>query len=133
MHNCQHIELSTDDPSKAIRFYSKVFGWKIAATPMAGGGTYNMFRAGDGGGGIAAKMDPRQPTAWMPYITVKSVKAAQKAAKANGAKPIEGFEYQAIGEMGAIGGFIDPTGAAIGLWEAGKPAPKKRPAAKKKR
>jgi hypothetical protein len=102
-----------------------------------------MFRTENGGGGIGGKMNPGQPTAWMPYITVASVKATQAAAKAQGGNPIPGFEYTSMGEMGAIGGFIDPTGAAIGLWEMGKAmvaaakkasAPKKaaaKPASKK--
>jgi predicted enzyme related to lactoylglutathione lyase len=128
-NKCEHIELSTDDPGAAVAFYSKVFGWKIQATPAPGGGTYHMFRNENGGGGIGGKMNPGQPTAWMPYITVKSIKTTQAQAKSLGGNPIPGFEYMSLGDMGAIGGFIDPTGAAIGLWEVGKaaaaPAPKK--------
>ena len=74
-----YIELSTDDPARAVAFYARVFGWKIEASEMPGGGTYYMFRNSNGGGGIAAKMHKEQPTAWMPYVTVESVKAAQKA------------------------------------------------------
>ena len=137
MNQCDHIELSTDDPEKAIAFYSKVFGWKIAPMPSPGGGPpYHMFRTGNGGGGITAKMKPDQPTAWMPYISVKSVKAAQASAKAAGGTPIPDYEYVSLGDMGAIGGFFDPTGAAIGLWEPGKaqaaPPPAKKAAAPKK-
>ena len=92
-NKCEHIELSTDDPDKAVAFYSKVFGWKIAPTPTPDGqGVYNMFRTENGGGGIGGKMNPGQPTAWMPYITVASVKATQAAAKAQGGSPIPGFE-----------------------------------------
>jgi adenylate kinase len=128
MNQCDHIELSTDDPSAAIAFYSKVFGWKIQGVPTPDGkGTYHMFRADQGGGGITAKMSPGQPTAWMPYITVKSIKATQEAAKAAGGNPIPDYEYVSMGDQGAIGGFIDPTGAAIGLWEMGKAAPPPAP------
>jgi predicted enzyme related to lactoylglutathione lyase len=145
-NKCEHIELSTDDPDKAVAFYSKIFGWKIDAMPMPGGqGVYHMFRNENGGGGIGGKMSPQQPTAWMPYITVKSIHATQEAAKAAGASPIPNFEYMPLGEgNGAIGGFIDPTGAAIGLWEMGanaiaaqkaaeaaKKATAKKPVAKK--
>lgn len=131
-NQCEHIELSTDDPGKAVSFYSKIFGWQIAPTPTPDGqGVYNMFRTGNGGGGIGGKMSPHQPTAWMPYITVESIKATQAAAKALGARPIENYEYVSMGDMGAIGGFIDPTGAAIGLWEMGAAAKKAAAAAKK--
>jgi hypothetical protein len=39
-----------------------------------------------------------------------------------------------IGDMGSIGVFVDPTGATLGVWAPGKPAPKskasKKPAKK---
>jgi hypothetical protein len=129
---CEHIELSTDAPEKAVAFYSKVFGWMVKGTRMPDGSVYHMFDNGNGGGGITAKANKAQPTAWTPYITVKSVKATQKAAAALGARPIPGYEYVSMGPMGAVGGFTDPTGAAIYLYEAGPPAPKKAKAGSKK-
>jgi predicted enzyme related to lactoylglutathione lyase len=34
-------------------------------------------------------------------------------------------DYMAIGDMGAIGVFVDPTGAPIGVWETAKKKAKK--------
>ena len=132
MNQCQHIELSTDQPKQAMAFYAKVFGWKMDAMPMAGGGEYLMFRTGDSGGGITAKQMPQQPTAWTPYITVASVKDSLKAAKSAGGNVI--LDYTSMGEMGAIAVISDPTGGTIGLYEAGAaraPAPAKKAAPKK--
>ena len=64
-------------------------------------------------------------------------KSLAKAKKAGGKIVVD---FQPIGEMGAIGVFVDPAGAALGVWEAGKKAPKasakkagaKKPARKKK-
>lgn len=130
MNTCDHIELSTDDPKRAQAFYSKVFGWKFETMPTpGGGGQYLMFRTGEtGGGGIAGKQMPGQPTAWMPYITVDSVKATVKAAKANGGSAL--VEYMPVGDMGALGIFTDSTGGAIGVWESARKAPAPAPAKK---
>lgn len=127
MSQVDHIELSTDDPEKAVAFYGKVFGWKASAGPTPGGGPpYYMFRTENGGGGITGKMMPEQPTAWMPYVSVKSVDAALAKVTANGGTTVQ--PRTPIGDMGAIAVFRDPTGGHIGLWEPGKaaaPPPKK--------
>ena len=132
MNKCEHIELSTDHPEKAVKFYSKVFGWKIEGAPMPDG-VYYMFNNGNGGGGITAKQMPeQQPTAWMPYVTVKSVKASLATAAKHGAVTVQ--PYTSMGDMGAIAVLRDPTGGHIGLYEAGKgrapPPAKKAPARK---
>src|SRR6478609_2488760 len=63
---------------------------------------------------------PEQPTAWLPYVQVENVKATMaKAVKAGGQAVLE---YQEIGDMGAIGIFVDPQGASLGIWEAKAPA-----------
>jgi predicted enzyme related to lactoylglutathione lyase len=103
------------------------------------GGVYTMFDTGAGGpgGGIGGKMNPGQPTAWLPYVGVKSVKKAMDKAKSIGATPI--VEYMPIASAGAMGVFVDPTGATFAVWESfaqpKKPAAKKtakKPAKKKK-
>ena len=129
-----HIELNTDDPAAAKKFYKAVFDWKFEAMPD---GSYTMIDVGGGkngaGGGMQKKQMPEAPTQWLPYVMVDGVKKSiAKAAKA-GARVV--LEYMPIGDMGAIGIFLDPTGAACGVWEmAAKPAKKpaaKKPAAKK--
>lgn len=129
MSKCEHIELSTDDPAGASAFYGKLFGWKIKGQPNPDGqGEYLMFQTGNGGGGIAPKMAPGQPTAWMPYITVASVNKSIETATGLGAQVVMG--HTPIGEMGAIAVLTDPTGGTFGLWEAGKPPPKAKAKAK---
>jgi len=129
-----HLELGTDDPKGASDFYKKLFGWKLQDMPMPDGSTYTTFStpAGGPGGGIGGKMNPQQPTAWLPYIGVKSVKATVEKARSLGANVI--VDYMPVMEMGALGIFVDPTGATIGLWEAKNPPPapaKKKAPAKK--
>jgi predicted enzyme related to lactoylglutathione lyase len=127
-----HVELNTDDVKKAKKFYQAVFSWKLADMPQM---SYTMIDVGGGvGGGMQKKPMAEAPTAWLPYVQVEDVKATiAKAVKAGG-KPV--LEYQEIGDMGAIGIFMDPAGAALGVWEtkagaAAAPPPPAKKAAKK--
>jgi predicted enzyme related to lactoylglutathione lyase len=126
-----HVELSTDDIKKAKKFYSAVFAWKLSDLPAM---SYTMIDvAGGVGGGMQKKQMPEQPTAWMPYVQVEDVKATMaKVVKAGGTAVLE---YQEIGDMGSIGIFADPQGAALGLWAAkpgaAAPPPAAAPAEKK--
>jgi predicted enzyme related to lactoylglutathione lyase len=127
-----HIELAADDVGGAKKFYKSVFDWQLKDMPM-GDMTYTMIGVGKGvGGGMTPKMmGPQQPTAWLPYVEVADVAKSLAKAKTAGANVV--VERTPIGEnMGAFGVFIDPQGAALGLWEAAKKAPAKRAAAKKK-
>jgi uncharacterized protein len=127
-----HSELSADDVGAAKKFYKKLFDWKLTDTGPAMG-NYTLIDVGSktSGGGIAAKMMPGQPTAWLPYVAVDSVKKTMAKAEKAGAKSL--VAYQPIGDMGAIGIFVDPQGAALGVWEQAKPAKKAaKKAAKKK-
>jgi predicted enzyme related to lactoylglutathione lyase len=119
-----HCELAADDVKAARKFYNKVFDWKIGpADPKMG--DYAMIDVGSktSGGGLTRKMMAGQPTAWLTYVEVDSVKKTMARAEKNGAKAL--VPFQEIGGMGAIGVFVDPQGAALGVWERGKPAPKK--------
>lgn len=112
-----HVELNTDDVKKAEGFYKKLFKWKLQ--PMKSMG-YTMIDTGvkNRGGGIQKKPMPEAATAWLPYVEVKSVKQTIAKAKKLGAQiPLA---YMPIEGMGAIGIFVDPTGAALGVWETAK-------------
>jgi predicted enzyme related to lactoylglutathione lyase len=125
-----HMELSTGDISAAKKFYKKVFDWKLNQLGPEMG-NYTLIDTGkkNVGGGMQAKMMPEQPTAWLVYAEVDSVKKTMAKAEKAGAKVM--VPYQPIGEMGAIGIFVDPTGAGFGVWEKSKKAPAKKVAAKK--
>ena len=124
-----HIELNTDDVQKAKKFYKALFDWKITDMPAV---NYSMIDVGGGvGGGIQQKPMPEAPTSWLPYVQVDDVK--KTIAKAQKAGAAIALDYMDIGEMGAIGVFIDPAGAALGVWQAGQGAPKASKKASKKK
>ena len=118
-----HVELSTDDVKKAKKFYAAVFAWKLDDLPAM---SYTMIDVSGGvGGGIQKKQAAEQVPAWLPYVQVDDVKATMaKVVKAGGKAMLD---YLEIGDMGSIGIFADPQGAALGVW-AGKEAPVDEPA-----
>jgi predicted enzyme related to lactoylglutathione lyase len=120
-----HMELSTGDVAGAKKFYKKVFDWKLnqLGPDMGNYVLIDTGTKGGVGGGIAGKMNPDQPTAWLVYAEVASVKKSIAKAEKAGAKIM--LPFHEIGEMGAIGVFIDPTGAAFGVWEQAKKTAKK--------
>ena len=122
-----HIELSTDDVGKAKQFYKALFGWKLKDMP--GQMPYTMIDTGvPPGGGMAGKQMPNQPTAWLPYVQVADVKKSLAKARSLGANVV--VDFMSIGEFGAIGVLVDPTGAAIGVWEMAKGGARKAGAKK---
>jgi predicted enzyme related to lactoylglutathione lyase len=122
-----HVELNCDDPGKAKKFYKSLFSWKLSAM-----GPYTLVDVGGGvGGGMQKKPMPEAPTMWLPYVQVDDVKKTIAKAKKLGANVM--VDYMPIGEMGAIGIFVDPAGAGLGVWESAKKPAKKgaKKAAKK--
>lgn len=122
-----HCELSTPNLPEAQMFYKKLFDWKISKMPSM---EYLGIDTGtkNSGGGMQAKQMPEQPTAWMPYVEVSDVKKSLAKAEKLGAHIV--LPFTDIG-MGAIGVFVDPTGAALGVWAPAPKAKKKAPVKKK--
>src|SRR5258706_16482588 len=123
-----HVELNTDDPKKAEKFYKAVFAWKTRVMP--GPMPYTMIDVGGGtGGGMQKKPMPEAPNVWLAYVQVDD--ANQTLAKATSAGGTVIMPYTPIGDMGAIAIFSDPSGAGLGLWEASPNAAPPPPAAAK--
>jgi uncharacterized protein len=114
-----HVELATTDVAKAKAFYGKLFDWKLEDVPMDGD-TYTMIKVGEGasagtGGGMMKQPMPGAPSAWLAYVLVDNVKAATQKAKSLGASVVKDVT-EAMGH-GYFSIIIDPTGAALALWE----------------
>ncbi|MDP2343519.1 MAG: VOC family protein [Deltaproteobacteria bacterium] len=116
-----HFELSTDNIAASKAFYQKLFDWKFTYIKDM---DYTMFDVGqkDTGGGIQKKMMADQPTGWLSYVQVASVQKTLDKAAAAGATVV--VPYTPIGGMGAMGIFVDPAGASLGIWERAAPAKK---------
>lgn len=112
-----HIELASDDVAKAKSFFASLFEWKLTDMEMGGGMIYTMIDVGDGTGGAMMKhpMDG-QPSVWIPYVLVDDVKASTEKAKLLGGTIVR--EVSEVPNMGWFSIILDPSGAALGMWQA---------------
>jgi uncharacterized protein len=113
-----HLELSSTDVDKSKAFYGKLFEWTMEDVPM-GDMTYTMIKIGSGpGGGMMKQMMPGAPSAWLAYVEVADIHAATEKAKSLGANVMR--DVTEVMGMGWLSILVDPTGAALGLWQTKK-------------
>lgn len=111
-----HVELNTTNIGKAKEFYGHLFEWNLEDVDMGPAGTYTMIKPGSGtGGGMMQHPIPGATSAWLAYVDVSDIKAATKKAESLGATVIQGVT-EVMG-MGWLSIILDPTGAALGLWQ----------------
>lgn len=112
-----HVELHTKDVAKAKEFYSKLFDWRLEDVPMPGGeGSYTLINVGEGtGGGMFQNPCAVVPPHWLAYVGVDDVRAATLKARELGATVAQ--DVMEVGEHGWMSVLIDPTGAALALWQ----------------
>jgi predicted enzyme related to lactoylglutathione lyase len=109
------IDLGTSDVEAAKRFYGALFGWEWqSAGPDAGG--YGFFNLGGKMvAGVGPLMSEQQPVAWSTYIDSADADATVAKAREAGGTVI--LEPMTVMEAGRMAFVIDPTGAAIGIWQ----------------
>ena len=115
------VDLQTTDQNAAKQFYSSLLGWSYDDNPMPGdGGVYSMATLNGETVAAIAPMPPGAPEGmppmWNTYLAVDSVDAAvDKVGTAGGQVLMPAFD---IGDAGRMAFVADPTGAAVGLWQA---------------
>lgn len=107
-----HVELHTQRLAQAKDFYQHLFDWKIADTPQM---DYTMIDVGKGTGGGMMGDEQGQPTQWLPYVLVDDIRVATNRARELGATIHK--DVTEIPGMGWYSVILDPTGAALGMWQ----------------
>lgn len=105
------FELMSDDRTRAVDFYTRLFGWGTVEEDMGGAGKYIMFTAGGVTiAGCCTRRDGPRPY-WLAYVTVPDADAAGTLAAGLGGKVlVAGTDVPNIGRFTVI---QDPTGAVI--------------------
>jgi len=112
------VELVTPDLAAAKQFYAGLFGWTFRDIQTGGEGITYAEASLDGHvvAGLVHKAIPtgehRQP-AWLTFIAVRDVDAAQQIALQQGAKVL--FEPHSIPDRGREAVFADPQGAVFAV------------------
>jgi predicted enzyme related to lactoylglutathione lyase len=110
-----HVELNTTDLDKAKAFYGKLFEWTLEDVPM-GEMSYTLIKVGKGtGGGMMKHPVPGAPSSWLAYVEVSDIHKATANAKSLGATVMR--DVTEVTGMGWLSIILDPTGAALGLWQ----------------
>ena len=114
------VELATTDRDDAQRFYGGLFGWECDDEARLGGDVSTIARLdGEAVAGITdqpASQGREGAPSWVSYVTVASAdESATRAGELGGTVHAEPFD---IGDAARVAVVADPTGAAIGLWEA---------------
>jgi len=116
-----HVELHTNDLTRARDFYTSLFGWDLQDVPMpASGGTYTMINVGGGtGGGMMLNAAPGTPSHWMAYVGVEDIGVSTKRARELGATVL--MDVTEVGQFGWMSVITDPTGATLAMWKPKNP------------
>jgi predicted enzyme related to lactoylglutathione lyase len=109
-----HVELHTQDPDRAKKFYRELFDWKLEDMPNMNYTVINVGETGRGGGIMKSPMPDAAPQ-WVPYVLVDNVAASTKKAKSLGATVLAGRTE--IPDIGWFSMLLDPTGAAFALFQ----------------
>jgi predicted enzyme related to lactoylglutathione lyase len=111
------VDLGTPDIDATTEFYGGLFGWKANETGEDHGGYVRYALHGADVAGAAPLMSEAQPIAWTSYFAVDDADAtAARISDAGGQVIAAPMDVMDLGRMGV---FVDPTGAAFGIWQAG--------------
>lgn len=115
-------DLVAHDLEAAKRFYAELFGWDARDQDTQGGPPYVMFfkdgHAVAGAGQMSDEMKAGGvPPMWNSYVSVEDAAATEAKARELGATIT--VPTMAIMDTGKMFFMTDPTGANIGVWQAG--------------
>ncbi len=112
-----HFEIPADDPERASRFYSKVFGWKL--DKWEGPMEYWLVTTGDPGapginGGLMKRQHPGQPV--VNTLDVPSVDEYVASVEKQGGKVV--VPKMAIPGVGWLVYCTDTEGNVFGMMQS---------------
>src|SRR5207244_1519274 len=109
-----HFEIPVDDPDRAEKFYTTVFGWTFERFPGAPA-YYGMANTGETEPGINGALFQRKEGADTSLtMSVDSIEDALASIVAAGGKVLQ--DKAAVPTMGWFATCKDTEGNTIGLW-----------------
>ena len=114
-------DLATSDPERATRFYTEVFGWKIAPGENDHSGYLHIQNGETFIGGIppAEHRDSRVPPHWLLYfLTSDCDRVAARATDLGGQLRMGPMTIENVGRMAIV---TDPQGATFAIFQSKQP------------
>lgn len=117
MHNIVHIQIKVTNLDIAMRFYHKIFNWRVYISPDAD--YLAIFEIDDEadfvGGGFLLSDEVPQDTPILLYIYTDDILKTLDRIVENGGKIIS-KKAALPGKHGFVGKFADPFGNVLGLF-----------------
>src|SRR5262245_54328034 len=107
-----HLELRTNNLSRACRFYTRLLGWR-AEKIAVGRGSYLTLELGKGIEGGVVERDMEHPL-WLPYVEVADIADMTERARQLGATVLLEPREGPVGWRSIV---AVPAGAEIALWQ----------------
>lgn len=108
-----HFEINADDPARAAKFYSSIFGWKIEK--WGGPMEYWTVNTGDDGpgidGGVTKRTEPRRTT--VNTVSVDNLETFIKKVESAGGKIC--VPKMAVPGIGWLAYAFDSEGNTFGM------------------
>ncbi|WP_298806107.1 VOC family protein [uncultured Pseudokineococcus sp.] len=111
------IDVAVSDVRASSDFYAAVLGWDVAEPDEQHGGYVIASVDGAAAAGIGPKQDPDAPSAWTLHLATDDADATAAAAVEHGGVVL--LPPGDVGPLGRLAVLADPTGATVGLWQAG--------------
>lgn len=118
------VDLMTPDPDASRRFYGGLFGWEFTENATDDPDSpYLIAMKGDRRVAGAMKLTDDAaaqgtPPCWSTYLAVDDIEATFGLVAEAGGQPM--MAPMKVMDAGHMALFADPTGAVIGLWQAGE-------------
>jgi predicted enzyme related to lactoylglutathione lyase len=118
-----HFEISAEKPERAVKFYEKVFGWKI--TKWEGPVEYWLIMTGEKNepgidGGLSRKSETESTPSTVNTIDVPSVDEFSKKIEKNGGKIV--MPKHAVPGVGWLVYIKDTEGNMFGMMQSDESA-----------
>ncbi|HEY1828570.1 MAG TPA: VOC family protein [Acidimicrobiales bacterium] len=112
-------DLWTSDVDASRAFYGELFGWEAQEPSPEFGGYFMWHRDGIPVAGGMGQMGPDMPAQniWTIYLATDDIEKALEVAETEGAAVTAGA--MPVADLGIQAILDDPTGARVGLWQAG--------------
>lgn len=112
-------DLGAPDIEAAAAFYGDLFGWSIEEGENAEqtGGYRQATLRGKPVAGVMPLMQEGQPPAWSNYVSVENADATTAKVRDAGGQVLA--EPMDVLDLGRMAIFMDPSGAAFGIWQPG--------------
>ncbi len=119
-HPVVHVDLASNDPKGAGRFYADLFGWRLEHDQPS---DYLMFHGdgGPGGGFIKAGYAGTEAGGAVVYVGSEDIDATlRRVEELGGTIEVPKTEIPGAGAFSIV---RDPVGGRVGLYQAPPPQP----------